>query len=181
MFLDIVNISGFGNRYLRGKYQGVTLDDVEMISIVNDSVVHANTAIPSLPKQISTLTGAQLPNGNLLVRGTSRSCNEYLLFRDGSNQWTKIRSSEWAFYSPSSVLIDGRFFTTGFDIFSSGYEALHHEEFTFNGRVKESRKLPIGLDYHAATVFGEQKILVSGGFEIHVSNRFVNHKTNWLN
>lgn len=155
-------MGGFDNRYLRRKHQGVALDDVdfdavEMISIVNDSVVHVNTAIPFLPKQILPLTGAQLPNGNLLVRGISRYCDEHLLFIDGSNQWTKTRSSERALNSPSSVWIDGSFFTTGFDIFSPGYEALHHEEFTFNGSVKERRKLPIELDYHEATVFGQQK------------------------
>ena len=176
IFLDIVIIGGFGNG--ENNFGFVALDDVEMISIVNDSVVHAKTAIPSLPKQISTLTGGQLPNGNLLVRGMSGSCVEYLLFRDGSNQWTKIRSSEWAFYSPSSVLIDGRFFTTGFGNFSSGYKASYHEEFTLNGSVEERRKLPIGLQNRTATIFGKQKILLCGGFEIDVSNRFLNHKTN---
>ena len=189
IFLDIVILGGLDNRYLRRrrKYQGVALDDVdfddvEMLSIVNDSVVLYNTAIPFLPKHFLPLTGAQLPNGNLLVRGISRNCDEHLLFRDGSNQWTKIRSSERALSCPSSVWIDGRFFTTGFKFcFSSGYEALHHEEFTFNGSVKQRRKLPIGLENHSATVFGQQKILVSGGFEIYVSYRFLNHKTNCLN
>ena len=70
-----------------------------MISIVNDSVSHMNTAIPSLPNRLICLTGARLPNGNLLVRGNSGGMycgDEYLLYKYGSNLWTKAGASEAA-------------------------------------------------------------------------------------
>ena len=119
------------------------LDDVEMISIVNGSVLHVNTAIPSLPKMLLSITGAALPNGNLLVRGENRYLDEYLIFKAGSNQWKEIGASKLWLSGPSSVLVDGRFFTTGYHA-PARNEFSHHEEFSFDGIVKERRKLPIG-------------------------------------
>ena len=178
MFLDIVIIGGFGNRYLQGKYHGIPFDDVEMISIVNDSVLHVNTAIPSLPKHLYSLTGAQLPNGNLLVRGTNRgdrNGDEYLLFKDASNQWIKVGATERAYPGHSSVLIDGHFFTTGSND-SYWYEFSYHEEFNLEGSLKEKRNLPKSLYYHTATIFGHQKILICGGIDNYVSYGFLNHE-----
>ena len=117
-----------------------------MISIVNDSVSHMNTAIPSLPNRLICLTGARLPNGNLLVRGNSGGMycgDEYLLYKDGSNLWTKAGASEaalilgWGKYGYSSVLMDGRFFTIGLNVLHNNYEASrwefsHLEEFSFD-------------------------------------------------
>ena len=174
MFLDIIIIGGFGYKYLPDEYPGIPLEDVEMISIVNGSVLHINTAIPSPPGMLFNFTGATLPNGNLLVRGEYKYFDEYLVFKDGSNQWKKIGASEMALSGPSSVLIDGRFFTTGFHG-STKYELSHHEEFSFDGIIKERRKLPIGLQNHTATIFGQQQILVCGGIDIDVRNRFLNH------
>ena len=124
MFLDIIIIGGFGYKYLPDEYPGVYLDDIEMISIVNGSVLHVKTAIPSLPKMLLSITGATLPNGNLLVRGENKYFDEYLIFKDGSNQWKGIGASEMSLSYPSSVLIDGRFFTTGYHG-PGGYEFSH--------------------------------------------------------
>ena len=155
------------------------LDDVEMISIVNGSVLNVNTAIPPLPKMYFSITGAALPNGNLLVRGENEYFDEYLIFKNGSNQWKKIGFSEMSLSYPSSVLIDGRFFTFGLHC-STKYELSHHVEFSFDGIVKERRKLPIGLRNHTATILGQQEIIICGGFDSNVSNKFENRKINQI-
>ena len=155
MFLDIIIIGGFGNKYLLDEYPwNVYLDDIEMISIVNGSVLHVNTTIPSLPKKLCSLTGGKLPNGNLLLRGTREDYwngDEYLLFKDGSKQWTKVGASKRALLSHSSVLIDGCLLTTGGEL-TDWKPIANHEEFSLHGGVKERKEMLNALFVHTSTI-----------------------------
>ena len=124
-----------------------------------------NSSIPSLPKRLERLGGAQLPNGDLLISGGGKGtrCNdEYLHYKYGSDQWKLVGSMKWARYGHSSVLIDGILLTTGgFD--SSANFVSNHEEFSIKGGVKERKTMPIKLHNHAATVFGKHTMLITGG------------------
>ena len=101
------------------------MKDVELISITKDSIFHHNSSIPSLPKEISALKGIQLSNGDFVVsRGYMtyggmmnnyrEVCNdEYLHYKQGSNQWTKVGTMKMARLFHSSVWIDGRVMAVG--------------------------------------------------------------------
>ena len=57
-----------------GLHNNKEIDDVEVISIKKDSISHINSTIPSLPKGLCDISGAQLPNDDLVVcGGRSRS------------------------------------------------------------------------------------------------------------
>ena len=142
------------------------MSDVEVISILKDSMSLINLGIPSLPKKLQTFGGAQLPNGDLLIigGGTSSGGNdEYFLYKDGSNQWKKVGTKKRQKFGNSSVLIDGNLLTTG-GCGSSAKVLSNHEEFSINGGVKERKNMPMALTDHEAVVFGEHKILISGGY-----------------
>ena len=100
-----------------------------------------NSGIPSLPKELKRLGGAQLPNGDLLISGggTGAGCNdEYLHYKDGSNQWKLVGTLKWARAGHSSVLIDGILLSTGgFD--SSLNFVSNLEEFSIKEGVKKER------------------------------------------
>ena len=69
------------------------MGDVEVISILKDSMSRINLGIPSLPKEFQRLGGAQLPNGNLLISGGGSFPgwnDEYFYYKDGYNQWKKV-------------------------------------------------------------------------------------------
>ena len=140
------------------------LSDVEMISINKDSISHINSSIPSLPYEPKVLSGAQLPNGDLVLSGGSGFCNEYLYYKEGSHKWTKIGSMKKARSEHSSVWMDGRLFTTGGRDYS--WKSIsHHEEFSFDGGVKERKEMPTALYGHTSTIFDENKIIVCGGYD----------------
>ena len=142
-----------------------------MISIDKESMSHINSSIPSLPKGWAGLSGTQIPNGDLLVCGGwtgSVASNQYLYYKKGSNQWTKVGTMLMYKCDHSSVWIDGRLLTTGGRLSWS----LHHEEFTFLDGVKEMKEMPVGLYGHTATIFDQHKIIVCGGHYGEVSNIF---------
>ena len=140
-----------------------------MISIKNDSILNINTSIPSLPKNFDPIGGTQLPNGDVLVSGDVK----YLHYQSESNQWTNIGTLKSPFGMRkyySSIFIDGRMFSTGGDVSSflvslpdEEYSTRDHEEFSIEGGVKERKEMPIPLNGHSATIFGEHKMLISGG------------------
>ena len=156
-------------------------DNVEVISIVQDAISQIKSPIPSLPKKLSNLSGAQLPNGNLVICGGrkrfddcySHSLDKYIQYSDeylhcqvGSNQWTKvgIMKSNRAFHS--SVLIDGCLIRTGGRSNPSirSLKTLSNLEiFSRHGDVLEMKEMPVSLNSHTTTMFGKNKILVCGG------------------
>ena len=160
-----------------GGYNGTTLTDIEVISLVKNSVVLVNKDIPNLPKGLSGLRGTRLPTGDLLLCGGGKGpnesipSNEYLLLQDGSEQWKNVGTTKTAGIYRSSVFIDGCLYTSG------GYENqpfLHqlyknHEEFSFERGVNEKKEMPIPLYGHTATIFGHGKILIAGGCNMNVS------------
>ena len=68
----------------------------------------------------------------------------------------------------SSVWIDGRLLTTG-GRDSSWKTTSHHEEFSFDGGVKERKEMPIALHGHTATTFDQNKVMICGGINEKVS------------
>ena len=114
-----------------------------------------------MPKTLYGHTGAQLPNNDLLLCGGSTDrveSNEYLIYKNGSNKWTKAGTMKRARNSHSSALIDGCLFTPGG--WDSSGKTSYHEEFSIHGGVKESKKMPIGLRGHTATPFGNYKMMI---------------------
>ena len=126
MFTAIAIIGGFNHFFYEHGDRLAPLDDVEVISIEDDFVKHVNTAtIPPL-KQMCSLRGTQLPNGDTLVCGGAHliSCeheyghsvkdDEYLLLNFVTNKWKKVETMQNAMeFSQSAASLDGRLFTTG--------------------------------------------------------------------
>ena len=143
-----------------------------MISLNKDSISHVNSSIPSLPKGLNGLKGAQLPDGNLVISGGfnlhSGVSDEHLLYKVGLDQWRKVGTMKEARCWHSSVWIDGRLLTTGgwnpYDAKNRLKITPHHEEFSFDGGVKERKEMPMSLDDHAATIFDRNKMIVTGGY-----------------
>ena len=153
--------------------------DVEVISMLKGSMSLINLGIPSLPRHLKRLGGAQLPNGDLLISGgamskTSGWNDEYFHYKEGSNQWEKVGTMKRARLGHSSVLIDGNLLTAGgCDWLDSSAKLLsNHEEFSINGGEKERTNMPIALTHHAAAVFGKHTILISGGLDAKVDETF---------
>ena len=160
------------------------LDDVEIISIENDSVKHVKRVIVSPLKRLCSLRGIQLPNGNLFVCGGThlRSCeheygssvkdNEYFLLNFGTNKWKKVENMNIATaFSHSSASLDGRLFTTG-GYAISGNVSTYHMDFSFEEGMKKRKELPIALKNHTSTVYDQQNMIICGGFTKNVSNDF---------
>ena len=159
------------------------LDNVEVISIVKNSISHINSSIPSLPKVLSRLRGAQLPNGDLIACGglsgsakievssIAHKLDEYLHYKAGSNQWANIgtmaRKKAWY----SSVWVDDCLYTTGGSD-SSLIDIACLEEFSITGGAKERKEMPMPLSSHTATTFGPHKMIVCGGMNRNVSETF---------
>ena len=155
-----------------------------MISIITDSIVSNDPVIPPLPKELMKLGGTQLPNGDLLLCGgifveegvepfsgeseDFQDCSdEYLLFINGSSQWTKVGTMKRKRRCHSSVLIEERLHTTG-----GSYNTKitsRHEQFSFEEGVKEMKEMPIPLENHTSTTFGKNKMIVCGGGTVDVS------------
>ena len=145
---------------------------------MHDSLFHINTATTSILNTGSQFT--QLPNGEWLASGGiidgARISDEYMLFKQGRNQWTKVGNMKRARWHHASVYIDGVLLTTGgldsppssriFTLLSSLIS--HHEHFSFDGGVRKRKELPIALYRHTATMFGNHKMLISGGRDIKV-------------
>ena len=151
---------------------------IEVISIITDSIVLNDPVIPPLPKELTALAGTRLPNGDLLLCGgvfieeivdpcsgeiedSSECSDEYLLFINGSSQWTKVGTMKSKRFSHSSVLIEDRLHTTG-GLCNTGVTS-SHEQFSFDEGVKEMKEMPIPLEYHTATTFSKNKMIVCGG------------------
>ena len=152
-----------------GGYNGNFINDVEIISIHQDSISHIDSSIPSLPKEYWGLGGAQLSNGDLVVCGGKTGkyrqedrFSEYLYYKEGSNQWTKVGTMKTTRSHHSSVWNDGRLLTTGGERYSNG-PISHHEEFSFDGGVKEREEMPIALYKHTTTILDQNKMIVCGG------------------
>ena len=144
----------------------------EEISIIYDSLFHVKKAPYSLLEVWNVGSKfTQLPNGDWLVCGgspTKGSNSEYMLFKKGPNQWTKVGTMRRVIWEPESVYIDGALLTTGgMDLSRNAIS--HHEHFSFEGGVKNGKELPIALHMHRATIFGNHKMLITGGLDIHVS------------
>ena len=148
-----------------------------MISIITDSIVLNDPVIPPLPKELAAPGGTQLPNGDLLLCGglfvedledhsSSESedfldcSDEYLLYKSGSSQWTKVGIMKKKIHGHSSVLIQDRLHTIGG---TSKKISSSHEQFSFDEGVKEMKEMPIPLQYHTATAFGKNRMIVCGG------------------
>ena len=143
------------------------MDDVELISINKDSILHHNYTIPSIPNGLVDLQGAQLPNSDLVICGGRahpglHCSDEYLHYKEGSNQWKKLGTMKRGRFWHSSVWIDGQLLTTG-GLNSSMNLSSHHEEFSFGAGVKERKEMPIALCGHTSTIFGQHKMIVCGG------------------
>ena len=143
-------------------------EHIEEISIINDSLFHVNTAVPSLPMQISGLRGAKLPSGDLLVCGGMLYSSQYIVFKNGSNQWKKVGTMKRARSHHSSTYVNGNLFTVGGVAWPSDDKISHHEQFSFEGGTKDKKELPIALWGHTATIFDYHKILICGGRDIQV-------------
>ena len=142
-----------------------------MISINKDSISHINASIPSLPKGLNKLRGAELPNHDLIVCGGNTRygySNDYLHYNHDSNQWMNVGTMNRATSSHSSVWIDGVLLTTG-GKYSSGKITSHHEEFSFTGGVKKRKEMPVALAGHTATLYGQQTMIICGGWDGYVS------------
>ena len=138
-------------------------------------------AIPNLPMGLTGLQGTQIPNGDLLLFCGRYSpedirygrCHEYLLLKDGYDQWKTVGTMKTGRTKHSLVFMDGYLFTSGgFGASSicSTHTAYHvHEESLFQRDVKEKKDMPKSLYGHTATIFGPQKILISGGRDANVS------------
>ena len=177
-FTDIAIIGGnqlYGNsrrgpHFTGGLIGNENLDDVEVISLVNDSILYPNKTIPSLPKGLSALGGTRLPNGDLFLSGGQmngkthewsdplRLSNEYLLYRERDKQWTKVGTMLTTRYHPASVAIDDCVITIG-----GGVKGDSDEKFSCKGCVKSIKAYPAHHNGHTATMFGQHKILVCGG------------------
>ena len=149
-----------------GGYNGKQLDNVEVISIVKDSISHIIPDIPSLPKGFLGFGGTRLPNGDLLLSegyvDSYINSDKYLQYKVGSEMWTKAGTMSRARYRHSSVFMDGYLLTTGG--LDTSFNALSlHEQFSISEGVKERKNMPIGLYNHTATVFSQDKMLVCGG------------------
>ena len=143
--------------------------DVEVISLVNNSLSLIIRDIPKLPNGLRGLQGTKTPNGDLLLCGGADkwggNCDEYLLLKDGSDQWKRIGTSQTKRLYHSSVFIDGCLLTSGgFDILPGS----NHEEFSFERGVNKKKDMPICLYGHTATIFGPGKLLICGGQEMNV-------------
>ena len=130
--------------------------EVEVISILNESACHVDIRYPSLPKQLFGLSGARIPNGNLIVSGETSGdmygCStDYFLFKRSLNQWIKI--------GPVSRTDPSFTISSRVDRFS--YKGL-------NGKME----MPIELYRHTATVFGKHKVIICGGVTQNVSIHF---------
>ena len=109
-------------------------------------------------------------------------CNdEYLYYKQGSNQWTKIGAMKNERRNHSSVWMDDCLLTTGGEDNVNRKSRLedwetiaHHEEFSLNGGVKDKKEMPIALKCHTATKFGHHKMIVCGGKGKSVSHPFLN-------
>ena len=144
------------------------MDDVELISINKDSILHHNYTIPSIPNGLVDLQGAQLPNSDLVICGGRahpglHCSDEYLHYKEGSNQWKKLGTMKRGRFWHSSVWIDGQLLTTGRSDSSMNLSSLH-EEFSFGEGVKERKEMPIDLGGHTSTIFGQHKMIVCGGW-----------------
>ena len=146
-------------------------EHIEEISIINDSLFHVNTAVPSLPMKISGLRGAKLPSGDLLVCGGKSL--QYTIFKKGSNEWKKVGTMKQARSHHSSIYVNGNLFTVGG--LNSSYDMIsHHEQFSFERGTNDRKELPIALYGHTATVFNYHKMLICGGCDNRV--RKTTHK-----
>ena len=155
------------------------MNDVEEISINKDSISHINSCIPSIPFngiQYRGLSGAQLPNRDLVICGGDTSFyftnHQYLHYKEGSNHWRKVGTMKKTTIDHSSVWIDGRLLTTGCE--QKYKQTSHHEEFSFDGGVKARKEMPVERWYHTATIFGQNRIIVCGGEDRSVSQTFSN-------
>ena len=139
-------------------------EDVEMISITKGSISCIKSYIPSLPKKLSFLNGTQLSNGDLVLNGRTFESghgesarndevgdDEYLYYKLGSDQWTKIGTMKNVRRNHSSVWMDDCLLTTGGEeqqeeISKKRWKKIsHHEEFSLKEGVKERKELPIVL------------------------------------
>ena len=166
-----------------------------MISIIQDTISHINSPIPSLPKRLSHFSGAQLPHGNLVICGGRERfydkhsdwlanyihySDEYLHCQVGSNQWTKVGTMKRNRAYHSSVLLDGCLITTGGSTHPStpSLKTLSNLEiFSRHREVLEMKEMPVALTSHTATIFGKNKILVcAGGVSNKVDRQVSEHK-----
>ena len=175
----------FSDIAIIGGVIGKPLNDVEviLISISKDSCLQINSSIPTLPKALRKAGGTQLPNGDLLISGGHTHCRgEYYFlnskmlgrgnisrhYKDSSNQWKRVGIMRRAKFGHSSILINGRLFTSG-GCDSSLFSISNHEEFSMTGGLKERKEMPIALSDHTATIFGNHSILICGGKDSEVS------------
>ena len=148
-------------------------DQVEVISIIQDAISHIHSPIPFLQKKLSHLSGAQLPNGNLVIcggrKGLLQYSDEYLHCQVGSNQWTKVGTMKINRVFHSSVMLDGCLITTGglTKPSTTSLKTLSNLEiFSRHREVLEMKEMPVALTCHTATIFGKNKILVCGGGDV---------------
>ena len=175
-FLEIAVIGP--NNCAHDAIENKTIGVIEVISIIMDSIVLNYPVIPPLPKMFFAQGGTQLPNGDLLLCGETfgehplssecmdyHDCDDYLMYIQGSSQWTKVGTMMMRRYDHSSVLIEDRLYITGGisgDPYYTEITSLH-EQFSIDEGVKEMKKMPIPLANHTATAFGKNKMIVCGG------------------
>ena len=155
-YLKLVDIAIVG-----GGLYGVR-NDVEVISIVNYSVLCSDEVIPSVPNELYIKRGGKLSNGDLICEGWSSVGRvEYWRLEDGANQWEnvgkyRLRNGKEARWD-STFMIDDCLVPID-NSCTSSKKIIFHELFT---RGKESTIDSYG---HTATLFGQDKLFICGGY-----------------
>ena len=143
------------------------LENVEVISIVQNSVSHVKSAIPSIPSELDDLRGTKLPDASLLLCGRnswSNKCVETYLLKDyqSPREWTKIKTSLIQEDLFSSFLIDRWLLITGGNDWQN--KGLDYEQFSiYDAIMPVTFDLPIPLCGHTTNIFCRHKIIICGG------------------
>ena len=141
--------------------------DVEVISIVNDSVSYSDKVIPSLPKDLFVDRGARFSNGDLICEGFPENGVEYWRLKDGSNQWKNVGKSRDIETRWNSTFLIDRCFVSMDNLCSSSNTFSRHEMFTkqYFDKKEEFYYTIMPHNYgHTATLFGQHKMFICGGF-----------------
>ena len=144
--------------------RGDIKDDVEVISIVNESLSYSDKFIPSLPKDLIVIRGGRLSNGDLICEGYSdgypdgypvKVILEYWRHKDGSNEWENVgKRRDVETPMNSTFLIDNCF--VSMDNLCSSSDTFSHHQLFANSITKKHKEHLYSFNYgHTAALFGQ--------------------------